>query len=107
MNFNTLRSWVKIFSKKQTDLFGSSKQKCLLCIAFEKRRSQIYEKRTKIGNLTEKKMKTFEVTITSCGRDFSYDITTNLNAEEVEQNARTEAEQIFITVDEVSVKEIA
>ncbi len=52
-------------------------------------------------------MKTFEVTITSCGRDFSYDITTNLNAEEVEQNARTEAEQIFITVDEVSVKEIA
>ncbi len=52
-------------------------------------------------------MKTFEVTITSCGRDFGYDITTNLNAEEVEQNARAEAEQIFISIDAVSVKEIA
>lgn len=51
-------------------------------------------------------MKNFEVTITSCGRDFGYDITTNLSAEEVEQNARHEAEQIFISVDAVSVKEI-
>lgn len=51
-------------------------------------------------------MKTFEVTITSCGRDFSYDITTNLDTEQVEQNARNEAEQIFISVETVSVKEI-
>lgn len=51
-------------------------------------------------------MKTFEITITSCGRNFGYDITTNLDAEQVEQNARHEAEQIFISVDSVSVKEI-
>lgn len=52
-------------------------------------------------------MRTFEVTITSCGRDFSYDITTDLNADELEQNARIEAEQSFTTIDAVSVKEIA
>jgi len=42
-----------------------SKQKCLLCIAFNKERAQRYEKRNKIGNLTEKNMKATEITITA------------------------------------------
>lgn len=52
-------------------------------------------------------MKTYKVTITSCGREFCYDITTYLGKEEVENRARIEAERLFYCVDEVRAEQEA